>query len=518
MYIHELGQLFEAVQMNTIYEDGKTFPDCFPKHDLSEILEAFSVEKDSKNFDLKAFVHEHFEEPNADFADFKSDPNKSISEHVESLWNVLTREPDMDGSSLIPLPNAYIVPGGRFREIYYWDSYFTLLGLQVSKRVDMIENMVNNFAFLLNKVGHIPNGNRAYYVGRSQPPFFSLMVKVLSEERGKNVLLKYLPELEKEYQFWMKGGEILNDNEIPTQSGLRGGEMSTHSELKSSDAADRVVRLEDGTFMNRYWDENDTPRPESYKEDVEIAHASKRNPAEMYRHLRAAAESGWDFSSRWFKSTDSFASIRTTELIPVDLNCLMLHLEQTLAEAYQLANDAEKALFYQNSSKKRQKAIEKYCWHDEKGFYFDYDFVTNQQTEHYTLAAVFPLFFKIATQNQAAKVAEILASQFLKTGGLTTTLAFTGQQWDAPNGWAPLQWMAFKGLQNYGFSDLANQVKTHWLNANMKIYEKTGKMTEKYNVFNQDLEAGGGEYPLQDGFGWTNGVFLALKKVMSYEL
>ena len=213
---------------------------------------------------------------------------------------------------------------------------------------------------------------------------------------------------------------------------------------------------------------------------------------------------------RWFKSTDSFASIRTTELIPVDLNCLMLHLEQTLAEAYQLANDAEKAVFYQNISKKRQNAIEKYCWNDKKGFYFDYDFVTNQHTEHYTLAAVFPLFFKVATQNQAAKVAEILASQFLKTDGLTTTLAFTGQQWDAPNGWAPLQWMAFKGLQNYGFTDLANQVKTHWLNANIKIYKKTGKMTEKYNVFNQDLEAGGGEYPLQDGFGWTNGVFLAL--------
>ena len=104
MYIHELGQLFESVQMNTIYEDGKTFPDCFPKQDLGQILEAYSVEKDKENFDLKAFVHEHFEAPNADFADFKSDLNKSISEHVESLWDVLTREPDMGGSSLIPLP------------------------------------------------------------------------------------------------------------------------------------------------------------------------------------------------------------------------------------------------------------------------------------------------------------------------------------------------------------------------------------------------------------------------------
>ncbi len=494
MQIHELGQLFEAVQLNTIFQDGKTFPDCLPKFPLSKILKKYTQQKDKANFDLKTFVYNNFDEPNADFADFKSDPSKSITQHIESLWNVLTRQPDNGKSSLIPLPHPYIVPGGRFREIYYWDSYFTLLGLQVSKRIDMIENMVNNFAFLLNKVGHIPNGNRTYYVGRSQPPFFSLMVKLLSETQGKEILVKYLPELEKEYQFWMKGSKILNDSK------LRGGDEAAH----------RVIRLEDGTLMNRHWDENNTPRPESYKEDVEIAHLSKQNPAIIYRHLRAAAESGWDFSSRWFKEKESFASIHTTELIPVDLNCLMFHLEQTLAEAYQLINNVKKANLYHLLSEKRQVAINKYCWNTEKGFYFDYDFISNEQTGHYTLAAAFPLFFKIATQYQAAQVAEVLKSQFLQKGGVTTTLAFTGQQWDAPNGWAPLQWIVFKGLLNYGFIDLANQVKTHWLNANTQIYQKTGKMTEKYNVFNHDLEAGGGEYPLQDGFGWTNGVFLAL--------
>ena len=490
-YIHELGQLFEAVQMNNIFSDGKTFPDCLPKFLLSNILKKYALQKDEADFDLKTFIYNHFDEPKTDFTDFKSDPSKSIAEHIESLWDVLTRQPNKGKSSLIPLPHPYIVPGGRFREIYYWDSYFTLLGLQVSKRVDMIENMVNNFAFLLNKVGHIPNGNRAYYVGRSQPPFFSLMVKVLSAEKGEQILVKYLPQLEKEYRFWMKGRGLM-----PIQRG--------------NSAVSHLVELDERTFMNRYWDENDTPRPESFKEDVEIAQASTQNPKVIYRHLRAAAESGWDFSSRWFKNTESFASIHTTELIPVDLNCLMFHLEQTLAQAYQLANNVRKANIYINSSKKRQEAINDYCWNTKKGFYFDYDFVANEQTNHYTLAAAFPLFFKVASQAQAAKVATILKSQFLKTGGLTTTLASTGQQWDAPNGWAPLQWIVFKGLRNYGFIELAQQVKTNWLKANTKIYENTGKMTEKYNVFNQDLEAGGGEYPLQDGFGWTNGVFLAL--------
>jgi alpha,alpha-trehalase len=126
------------------------------------------------------------------------------------------------------------------------------------------------------------------------------------------------------------------------------------------------------------------------------------------------------------------------------------------------------------------------------------------------LAAVFPLFFEIATSSQASAVEKVLRDKFLKPGGLTTTLLHSGQQWDAPNGWAPLQWIAYRGLLNYGFEDLANQIKTNWINVNLKVYANTGKMTEKYDVWSKDGEASGGEYPNQDGFGWTNGVFLAL--------
>jgi alpha,alpha-trehalase len=492
MEIYQLEQLFEAVQLNNVLSDGKTFPDCVPKYPLETILETYNQLKNKGDFDLKAFVLNHFDLPISEFDDFKSDPNKSITQHIDSLWAILTRQPDKAASSLIPLPHPYIVPGGRFREIYYWDSYFTMLGLQVSKRVDLIENMVDNFSFLLKTIGHIPNGNRTYYVGRSQPPFYAAMVQLLSEEKGNNILVKYLPELELEYIFWMKNADI-----------LRGGK----------NALNHVVLMPNSLIMNRYWDENDTPRPESYKEDVEIAHNSKQAPEIIYRHLRAAAESGWDFSSRWFKQTDDFASIHTTDIIPIDLNCLLFNLENTIADACLLAGDADRYLSFRTLAHRRQFMLNNYCWNVEKGFYYDYDFIENKQTEHQTLAAAFPLFFKMASQEQAEHVATILIDKFLKTGGLTTTLNQTGQQWDAPNGWAPLQWIAYKGLCNYGLFDAANKIKLNWLNANQRIYEKTGKMTEKYDVFNQDLEAGGGEYPLQDGFGWTNGVCLALMNV-----
>lgn len=490
MEIYELGQLFEEVQLKDILSDGKTFPDCLPKYPLKAIQKSYNQVKNKTNFDLKSFVLAHFDLPKSDFDDFKSDPNKSITKHIDALWTVLTRQPDKTESSLIPLPHPFVVPGGRFREIYYWDSYFTMLGLRVSKRFDLIENMVDNFAYLLEKIGHIPNGNRTYYVGRSQPPFFAAMVQLLVEERGDDILLKYLPALETEYDFWMR--KPIDHN------------------LHERGAYGRICYFGDGFVINRYWDENNTPRPESYKEDIEIAGKSKQKPEDIYRHIRAAAESGWDFSSRWFKKKDKLETINTMNIVPVDLNCLLYNLEKTLEKAYLLRGSHQEAKALKTAAERRKNLINNCFWDEEQDFYFDFDFQSRENTPNKTLAAVFPLFFNIASPRQAEGVAEALEKKFLKKGGLTTTLIKTGQQWDAPNGWAPLQWMAYKGLKNYGHDKLANKIKKNWLNANQRIYEKTGKMTEKYDVYNQDLEAGGGEYPLQDGFGWTNGVCLAL--------
>lgn len=485
--IHELGELFEEVQLQNILGDGKTFPDCISKRSLEEINQDYLHQKDKAHFDLKRFVLDNFDLPKTSETEYKSDTTKSAAQHINELWGVLTRTPDEAGGSIIPLPNAYIVPGGRFREIYYWDSYFTMLGLKVSGRTDLIQNMVDNFAHLIDSVGYIPNGNRTYYLGRSQPPFFSLMVKLLSELK-QNILTKYLPYLEKEYTFWMQSENLTDKN----------------------NAQHRVVRMPDGSLLNRYWDENATPRPESFKEDVELAHHSIQSQESLYRNIRAAAESGWDFSSRWFRDENSFATIHTTEIIPIDLNCLLYQLEVVLTEAFRESGNNSESMKYHQLSAARKNAIKKYCWNEEQGFFFDYDFVAKQQKQSFTLAAAFPLFFEVATSDQAKAVENILREKFLKPGGLTTTLLHSGQQWDAPNGWAPLQWMAYRGLLNYGLEEFANQIKSSWIDVNLKVYANTGKMTEKYDVWSKDGEASGGEYPNQDGFGWTNGVFLAM--------
>lgn len=487
-HIHELGELFEQVQMNNVFGDGKTFPDCIPKRGMDEIQNDFQKAKSEKNFDLKVFVRENFSLPPDPIDEYSFDRKSDAGQHIESLWTFLTRKTNPENSSLIQLPKPYVVPGGRFRECYYWDSYFTMLGLKKSNRNDLIEGMLKNFAHLIDTVGYIPNGNRAYFLGRSQPPFFSLMLKLLSETK-EDILAQYLPQLEKEYSFWMTGVDELAAN---------------------NNAVRRVVLLEDGSILNRYWDEHDTPRPESFKEDVELSHHSKQEPKKLFRNLRAAAESGWDFSSRWFKKDGDFSSTHTTEIIPVDLNCLLLHLEQTLCEAYQLSGNKSKVQQFVSFIKKRKLAIRSYCWNEVKSFYCDYDFIEKKIKSAMTLAGLFPLFFEVATPDQAKESTKHIEFIFLKPGGLTTTTIKSGQQWDAPNGWAPLQWIGYKGLTNYGYDELAGKIKLRWITANDAVFNKSGKMTEKYDVWNERAEASGGEYPNQDGFGWTNGVYLAM--------
>lgn len=488
-YIHELGALFEDVQTSRVFADNKTFPDCIPDISLEEIRTRYENQKNVPGFDLKTFVSQHFTPPADTAQHYTSDRDMSVQQHIGELWDVLERKPAAENSSLIPLPFPYVVPGGRFREVYYWDSYFTMLGLRVSGRNETIRHMVDNFSYMIETIGHIPNANRTYYIGRSQPPFYSLMIGLLAQVYGTGVFIDYLPFLEKEYEFWMDGENTLHE---------------------ADRAIKRVVLLPDGEVLNRYWDNNNTPRPESFVEDVELSNLSDQQPEVLFRHLRAAAESGWDFSSRWFRNPELFGSIHTTDLLPVDLNCLLHHLELTIGRGHRLQGNTEKADMFRDLSEKRKSAIEKYCWNNTAGFHFDYDFVAGKQKDHFTLAAAFPLFFGLASDDQAARSAKVLEDKFLAPGGLLTTLQFTSQQWDAPNGWAPLQWVAYQGLLHYGFSGLADKIKNNWTALNLKIYRETGKMTEKYNVNNLDIKAGGGEYPNQDGFGWTNGVYLKM--------
>lgn len=494
------GNLFYDVQTQAIFEDSKTFVDANPKYSVGLIRQRYDMLEDTTVKGMKTFLDQHFSIPEADLH-FKSD-SLEIGMHIKSLWEVLKRPAnDSISGTLIPLPNDYIVPGGRFREVYYWDSYFTMLGLQVDGENEVIRNMVENFAFLIDELGFIPNGNRTYYLGRSQPPFFSLMVDILADIEGEQVYAEFLDALEQEHKFWMKGS----------------------NELKPGNATNRVVKLKDGTIFNRYYDEFATPRPESYREDVETAEiALKTNPMlkkeDIYRDLRAGAESGWDYSSRWLVKNErnefNLSSIQTTSILPVDLNSLLYQLERTISRTAKIAERKEMSATYAKLAEDRRQAIKNYFWDPKKEFFQDYNFEKQEFTGNLSLAAMYPLFFQIADEQQAGKVATKIKEDFLKPGGVVTTPYNTGQQWDAPNGWAPLQWITIQGLRNYKHLKLSEEIKRRWLDVNSAVYDRTYKMTEKYNVMDLSKESGGGEYPTQDGFGWTNGVY---KKLSSEE-
>jgi len=494
---HLDGALFEAVQRRGVFDDSKTFVDSVPVEAPDEIERRYELRRDDPSFDLRAFVEKHFRLPQTAASGVPTNAD-SVEEHVRQLWPLLVVEPSSiaaDRGSLIRLPEQYVTPGGRFRELYYWDSYFTAEGLAACGELDRIENLVENFAWLIGEYGRIPNANREYYRTRSQPPMFASLLGVLERERGFDAVEPYLPALEREYEFWMMGGESLPD--VPT-------------------ANRRVVNLPGGT-LNRYWDDAATPRPESYREDVALAErAIDRDPADLYRNVRAACESGWDFSGRWCRD-DDLASIRTTELVPVDLNATLYGVERSLARWHDAAGDANAADRYARAAEDRAAAIDEYCWDADAEFYFDYDVPGERRSEEWTLAAVSPLFFGLADDEQAGAVADALESKFLCEGGLVTTPNETGQQWDAPNGWAPLHWFAVVGLQRYGHDELAREIAMRWIRLVENVFERTGKLVEKYNVQDTSLRAGGGEYPLQDGFGWTNGVTVALKERFGFE-
>lgn len=252
------------------------------------------------------------------------------------------------------------------------------------------------------------------------------MVSLLATHDGDQVLKTYQPQLEKEYRYWMAGADA----------------------LAPGSADKRAVRMADGALLNRYWDDNDTPRPESWLDDVKTAKSNPNRPAtEIYRDLRSAAASGWDFSSRWMDNPQQLATIRTTSIVPVDLNALMFHLEKTLARASKASGDSAGATQYDALANARQQAIEKYLWNDKEGWYADYDLKTHKVRNQLTAAALFPLYVNAASRERATKVAAAAESRLLKPGGLTTTTVNSGQQWDAPNGWAPLQWVAVEGCK-----------------------------------------------------------------------
>jgi alpha,alpha-trehalase len=484
--------LFDAVQTGGVFPDNKTFADATAKSPPEDILARFHAARPQSRQALQAFVADNFTVPDQVTGPDLPPDRLAIGAHIDSLWDPLTRSSRTAPpySSLLPLPDIYVVPGGRFRELYYWDSYFTMLGLAESGRHDLVEHMVRNFAYLIDTFGHVPNGTRSYYLSRSQPPFFYAMVALLNADDPSAAYASYLPQLRREHAFWMQG-----------EAGVVHG--AAHR---------RLVALPDGAILNRYWDDADTPREESFREDTQLARRSKRIPAQLYRDVRAAAESGWDFSTRWLADGRSLESIDTTQLLPVDLNSLLFGLEQAISAGCTHAGDAPCAAEFTQRAARRRAAMNRYLWDAPAGVYRDYRWTRHAPVPRVSAAMLYPLFVGVATPAQARSVAAAVSRDLLRPGGIVTTPVKSGQQWDSPNGWAPLQWIGISGLRRYGDAPLAQSIACRWITNVNRVYGGTGKLVEKYDVVATGLYGGGGEYPTQDGFGWTNGV---MRKLMA---
>lgn len=489
-------ELFVAVQQGRVFDDSKTFVDCASNSAPEDVLQAYREQCKLPRFDLTSFVQQHFKRAYIAPSEYVSTPGQPLSRHIDGLWPTLTRQPQGHPikGSLLPLPHAYIVPGGRFLELYYWDSYFAMLGLIDIGQTELLRGMTDNFAYLIDAFGHVPNGNRTYYLSRSHPPVFFKMVE-LCEASGGQPAIQYLPQLIAEHAYWMEGA----------------------NKLQPGESHRRVVALPNGDVLNRYWDDRDTPREESWREDLATAACSDRPAAEVYRDIRAAAESGWDFSTRWLRDPDPadpdsllLSTIWTTNILAVDLNAFLFGLEMTISRLKKASGDCADADAYACRAQNRKAAVDRLMWSDAHAAYFDYDWRSGTQRHCLTAAAVVPLFTGMASQSQADQLAGTVRDKLLAPGGLSTTECASGQQWDRPNGWAPLQWMGAKGFEDFGRFDIAQAIRERWLDTVGSVYERESKLVEKYNLrqtLSERPEGGdGGEYPLQDGFGWTNGV------------
>jgi alpha,alpha-trehalase len=472
--IQEHGPLFEAVQLLRVFPDGKTFVDAELRLPADEIASRFAALQRATPPDhlrevLQAQLPEWFTLPSLRHGDPVRATN--TDSYIRSTWTRLTRQAlnPPSGSTLFALPHPYLVPGGRFSECFYWDSYFTALGLVCHGHLDLVQGIADNLVHLQTQVGLIPNGSRSYFGSRSQPPVLALLVRLLPHP------VNYLDALIREHTFWM--------------------------------ADDRTV-IVDGVRLAHYWDGLNTPRTESYAEDVHT-NGGSATPCDRFRNLRAGAESGWDFSSRWLDDPNDLSTIRCADVLPIDLNTLLLTLEQTIAALADRARRKKESSTYRQLSLRRAEVLRHRCFDPTAGWFCDLEASTLNRRPHLSLAGVLPLVSSVATDTQAAAVKRTLMEQFLAIGGLRSTLVETDQQWDGSNGWAPLQYWGAEAMDAHGFADEAMEIRTRWLATCDRGFETSGVLMEKYNVSQPGSAGTGGEYAVQEGFGWTNGVYVA---------
>uniref|UniRef100_A0A8C2F2H5 Trehalase n=1 Tax=Cyprinus carpio TaxID=7962 RepID=A0A8C2F2H5_CYPCA len=480
--IYCTGEVLRQVQMAKLFDDDKYFVDMKLTTAPEVVVEAFAnlssgfPNKTVPSSELRKFLQTYFEEPEFLSGIFL----KWLAPNMKQRPVVVLDHPEL--YSQIYTPHPVVVPGGRFRELYYWDSYWVINGLLLSEMTETARGMILNFVYLVERYGFVPNGGRVYYERRSQPPFLPLMVESFYEVTGdKDFLRQVLPALETEYSFWMQNRSL-----AVSMSGL-----------------------------NRYNVPVDRPRPESYSDDVELAEGlSAEAQKKLWIELTSGAESGWDFSSRWYidstgRNNGTLRDTQTSSILPADLNAIMCRNERLLASFHRILGK-RKAL------SARIKVVESLLWDAERGAWFDFSLVNETRHTSFYPSNLAPLWAQCYSNPEMANqaVQYLMGSGGLDyPNGVPTSLSESGQQWDMPNTWPPLQHMIIEGLSGLNSAhakELAFSLAQRWIQTNWRAYIKYEAMFEKYDVNGDGKPGGGGEYEVQLGFGWTNGAALQL--------
>ena len=401
---------------------------------------------------------------------------------------------------LLYLPRPYVVPGGRFNEMYGWDSYFIQLGLLRDGQVGPAQDMADNFLYEIGNYGKILNANRTYYLTRSQPPFLTqMLLGVYRRTHDRKWLAGAVPSLESYYRFWT------SDPHITADTGL-----SRYYDLGEGPAPESVSAERDAQGLTHYDRVKEYYRTHQVR-DYEAGefYDAKRDllTSLYYKGDRSMRESGFDPSNRFGPF-----SVDIIHYNPVCLNSLLYLMETQTAEILGiLGRDGDGALWRKRATD-RAAAINRLMWDAADGLYYDYNFVHKTARRYPFLTAFYPLWAGIATPEQAAAVERNLA-KFERPGGLQTSIYESGNQWDAPWGWAPLQMIAVEGLRRYGFDADANRISRKFLSLIEQEYRKVGFIVEKYDVVQRGTDSSSirfGYQSNQQGFGWTNAVYTRL--------
>ncbi|MCF8365313.1 MAG: alpha,alpha-trehalase [Bacteroidales bacterium] len=401
-----------------------------------------------------------------------TETGEKVSHFIKKHWDSTVEFHPVDTGTLIGLPFPYVIPTVKgentFREMYYWDTYFTNAGLLLDGRTDLAKNNVENILYLVNRFGKMPNGSRTYYLNRSQPPYLSMMVADIFKETADLEWLKSaITTLENEYRFWME--------QRITPCGLN----------RYSSSADTAYKLKMAEYLKKRF--NDSLLIDSLTREEKIITGS---------HHTAEAESGWDFTPRFQNRCEDFC--------PVDLNSYLYLYEKNFAWFYQLAGNKPESEKWRDIARKRKALIHQYCINPDDGLFYDYDYVNDALSSVLSSAIFTTLFAGVASEAQAEKIAESL--EILETTyGLATCEPGDyklNYQWSGANGWAPLHFLAVNGLDRYGYYQDASRIARKYVELVERNFVLTGNLWEKYNIEDGSVNTIN-EYEMPAFLGWT---------------